>query len=86
MEINFPNWLTMLRVGRLTFSVDEVPKFHTAVTRSGGQIISLRMERDSSDPVLMTLTTHNEVTVGNGPELPGCVIGSSCEDILFGVV
>jgi len=37
MEINFPNWLTMLRVGRLTLSVDEVPKFHTAVTRSGGQ-------------------------------------------------
>lgn len=44
------------------------------------------MEATSTNPVLVTFSTHYEVSVWNRPELPGSVIRSCCHDVLLWVV
>ena len=44
------------------------------------------MELYTADPVNVTLTTHDKVTIGDRPKFPSCVITASSDDVLLWVV
>ena len=43
---------------------------------------TLGVEFDSSHPVDMAFTAHDQVTIWDGPQLPSCVI-AACRDNVF---
>ena len=44
------------------------------------------MELNSADPIDMAFAAHDEVTVGDRPELPGCIVTSCRNDVFLWVV
>jgi len=60
VEVDLPDRLAVLRVGRSALSAGDVPHLYDTITRSGGQEAASRMERDAADPVLVALATHEE--------------------------
>ena len=83
---NLPHRLTVLNESLCAAGLDEVPNLHRTVTRGCGEKVTLRMELYASDPIDVALTTHDQVTVRDGPKLPSCIITSGCDDVLLGVV
>ena len=83
---NFPDGLTMLCKGLSTASSHEVPNFNGTISTSSCEKISLGVELYSANPVDVTLTTHDKITIGDRPEFPGGVITACRHDVFLWVV
>ena len=59
MEVNLPHRLSMLCECVGTTGINKVPHFDSAISWTGGQEISLGIEGQPTNPVLMALTTHD---------------------------
>lgn len=74
MEVALPNWLTVFRVSGLALGIDEVPYLDATISGGCGQVVASRMEGDTTNPILMALATHDEISAGDGPEFPGGIV------------
>lgn len=86
MEVTPPYWLSMLRVCGLALGVNKVPDLDTSISWGCGQVVAFWVEAYSSNPVLMALTTHDQVTTWDRPQFPGGVVWASCKDVLLWVI
>ena len=62
---NFPDGLTMLSKGLSTASSHEVPDFNGTITTCSCEEIALGVELYSADPIDVTFTTHDKITIGD---------------------
>ena len=76
----------MLCEGLRAASPHKVPNLHRAVAGGRGEQIAFGVELNATDPVDMAFTAHDQVAVGDRPELPRGVITSRGDDVLFRVV
>jgi hypothetical protein len=44
------------------------------------------MELNTANPIEMAFSTHNKVTVGHGPQLPGSIVGAGGNDVFLRVI
>ena len=82
----FPNWLAVLSESLSAAGLDEVPNLHSAVTRGSCKKVTLGVELHTAYPVNVTFTAHDQVTVGNGPQLPSGVVAACRDDVLLRIV
>ena len=83
---NLPHRLSVLCESLCTAGFDEVPNLNRTVTGGSSQKVTLRMELDTTNPINVALTAHDQITVRYRPQLPGCVITASRDNVLLGVV
>ena len=81
-----PNGLAMLSERLSAAGSHEVPNLDGAIARRGSKQIALGVELDTTDPVKVTFSTHDQVTIGHRPQLPGCVVRACGNDVFFRVV
>lgn len=86
VESYFPNGLAMFCPSMSAASVDKVPNLNSSVTRCSCEKISSWVESASTNPILMSFTTHNEVSGRNTPQLPCGVITSCGYNVFLRVV
>lgn len=86
VEGHLPHRLPVLGIRMGATGVHKVPDLDCAISRSGCEEVSTRMERATANPVLMALSGHNEVPIWHGPQLPRRIVTGRGDNVLFGVV
>lgn len=65
--------------------VDEVPYLNALVAATSDKMTTCWMEINSTDPVLVTLTSHNVFFIFEVPDLPGAIITRCRYNLLLGM-
>lgn len=87
VEVDTPDGLDVVLEGMSATRVDEVPDLDSAIAGRGDQVAALGVEADAGHPVLVALTTHDEVgsLSRDSPDFPREVVGRGCHDGLLGM-
>mmetsp|Transcript_8221 Transcript_8221/g.14956 ORF Transcript_8221/g.14956 Transcript_8221/m.14956 type:complete len:219 (-) Transcript_8221:781-1437(-) len=80
-----PDGLGVIRKGVRAVGPLEVPELDRGVATSGDEVGSRGVEIDPADPILVPLSAHDGVSVGDGPDLPRFVVTDGGEHGLPGV-
>lgn len=83
--VDAPDRLDVVHKGADALDVDKVPDLHGAVSGAGGEVDSVGVEGDVSDPVFVAFSRHDQFPVGDAPDLPGEVVGGGGDESFAGV-